>query len=99
LFINYSAKAIGMAQYAYGRTDWTCSIADLCTAGTVELVRTMLSQQVSIRNYLSQRQSVFAEEAYAGGLALAEALSVVSNGINVTTAGPRIQRGGTKQVG
>lgn len=63
LFLTYSNKGKGMAQYVYGHQDWVLSNQDINTSNLKEKVLLMLEQKETIQNYLIENNSRFQEDA------------------------------------
>lgn len=63
LFLTYSNKGKGMAQYVYNNQDWILSTEEIDESNLIEKVKLMLNQRNSIRNYLLENNLRFRNDA------------------------------------
>ncbi|NLW50985.1 MAG: polysaccharide pyruvyl transferase family protein [Candidatus Brocadiaceae bacterium] len=74
LFVSYSSKAKGMAQYVYGDLQWHIGLTELPAASTIEKIALLLERRSAVREYLRDSANQFHEDAFRGGAFLAECL-------------------------
>ena len=74
LFITYSNKGRGMAEYVYGDTDYTIETADIISAVFSDKLKSLISDRDKIRNYLKINNNRFTEDAKRAGLELTNIL-------------------------
>ncbi len=65
IFVAYSRKAVGMAQYVYGNHDWVVSLDQFMTENVLETkVQAMRNRNEEIRTLLANRIPQIRQEAY-----------------------------------
>lgn len=67
LFVTYSNKGIGMAQYAYGHHDFDMPVAPLLSPDFESLVIRMVNNREQIKEGLQARQIRFTQDAMKAG--------------------------------
>ncbi len=74
LFVSYTSKAVGMAEYVYGDLEWQVSLSDFSKPETVDTIARLLDRSDQTTEYLSDVYPKFRHDALRGGVALDEAL-------------------------
>ena len=67
LFIAYSNKGRGMAEYAYGHHEYEIEVRDMISDKMVEKLDMMLEKKADIKAHLEQQQERFMAEAMEAG--------------------------------
>lgn len=67
LFITYSNKGRGMAEYAYGHHEYEIEVRDMISDKMVEKLDMMLEKKADIKAHLEQQQERFMAEAMEAG--------------------------------
>lgn len=70
IFVSYSQKAKGMAEYIYGDRSWVIDIEDFCRENLCKRVRAMIDDIENIKSKVKRRLKDVREEARFGARAL-----------------------------
>ena len=75
VFLSYSQKALGMAQYVYGDSEWCMALQSGDQEAVRQLVFRALDQKANLRAYLAKRVPEMSRSAFVGADALADLLN------------------------
>lgn len=64
IFIAYSTKAYGMAEYVYGNEKWLINLEHLNSKNLELIVKKMLSEKDSIKKYLNIKKNYLKQRSY-----------------------------------
>jgi colanic acid/amylovoran biosynthesis protein len=66
ILVAYSSKAYGMAEYAYGHSNWVVPVERFTPEALLPVVRSILCARESLIDFLENRRSVFLSDARNG---------------------------------
>jgi len=72
LFLAYSHKAVGMAEYVYGHREWVLPLAQFANDQAIEKVDNLLRSRSELKQQLLSDLPRFQRDAMRGGQALRE---------------------------
>ena len=70
IFLSYSSKSLGMAEYVYGNSEWVIPIRETTPTALLEKTEQVLADQEAIRRHLGARLKDFQAQALSAGKAL-----------------------------
>jgi len=67
IFLSYSSKSLGMAEYVYGNSEWVIPMREITSTALLQKTQQILAQGEAIRHHLTLRLVPFQSEAFRAG--------------------------------